>query len=60
MRHTYGVLAFLGHAGVSGAGELHPRALSEPYVSLSTHTAPIIQSLSQRFPNVQRDRFDVA
>ena len=28
---------------VSGAGELHPRALSEPYVNLSTHTAPAIQ-----------------
>ena len=28
---------------VSGAGGLHPRALPEPYVSLSTHTAPIIQ-----------------
>jgi len=26
----------------SGARELHPRALSEPYVSLSTHTAPVI------------------
>ena len=28
---------------VSGAGELHPRALSEPYVSVSTHTAPAIR-----------------
>ena len=28
---------------VSGAEELHPRALSEPYVSVSTHTAPAIR-----------------
>jgi hypothetical protein len=28
---------------VSGAGEFHPRALPEPYVSLSAHTAPINQ-----------------
>jgi hypothetical protein len=34
---------------VSGAGEFHPHALSEPYVSLSTHTAPINQpSVSPR------------
>lgn len=31
------------HDEVSGPGESHPRALSEPYVNLSTHTAPIIQ-----------------
>jgi hypothetical protein len=29
---------------VSSPGELHPQALAEPYVSLSTHTAPIIQT----------------
>jgi hypothetical protein len=29
---------------VSGAGELHPRALPEPDVSVSTHPAPIIPS----------------
>jgi hypothetical protein len=35
---------------VSGAGEFHPHALSEPYVSLSTHTAPINQpSVSNGF-----------
>jgi hypothetical protein len=28
---------------VSGAGESHPRALSEPYVSFSTHTAATIR-----------------
>jgi hypothetical protein len=28
--------------GLSGAGESHPRALPEPYVNLSTHTAPIV------------------
>ena len=27
----------------SGAGESHPRALPEPYVNLSAHTAPIVQ-----------------
>ncbi len=29
---------------MSGAGELPPRALAEPYVRLSSHTAPIIRS----------------
>jgi len=29
--------------GVSGAEEFHPRALSEPDVSLSAHPAPIIE-----------------
>ena len=28
---------------VSGAGELHPRALAEPDVNLSAHTAPIAE-----------------
>jgi len=28
---------------VSGAGELHPRALAEPYMNLSAHTAPIAE-----------------
>jgi len=31
---------------VSSAGELHPRALPEPYVSLSAHTAPINQPVA--------------
>ena len=31
---------------VSGAGGLHPRALSEPYMNLSIHTAPIIQAFA--------------
>ena len=31
------------HARVSGAGELHPRALAEPDVNLSAHTAPIAE-----------------
>ena len=30
---------------LSGAGESHPRALPEPYVNLSIHTAPIVQPL---------------
>ena len=29
--------------GVSGAGGSHPRALAEPYVTLSRHTAPIVR-----------------
>jgi hypothetical protein len=35
-------VAFAENEKESGAGESHPRALAEPYVSLSTHTAPII------------------
>jgi hypothetical protein len=31
---------------VSGAGEFHPHALSEPYVNLSVHTAPINQPVA--------------
>ena len=31
------------HEEVSGGGESHPSALAEPYLSLSAHTAPIIQ-----------------
>ncbi len=31
-------------ARVSSPGESHPHPHSEPYVSLSTHTAPIIQT----------------
>jgi hypothetical protein len=34
----------------SSAGELHPRALPEPYVSLSTHTAPINQPSKRLCP----------
>jgi hypothetical protein len=30
---------------VSGPGESHPEALSEPYVSVSAHTAPTIEPL---------------
>jgi hypothetical protein len=30
-------------AGVSRPGESHPQALSEPYVNVAAHTAPIIQ-----------------
>ena len=29
-------------AGVSSPGELHPKALADPYVNVSAHTAPII------------------
>ena len=30
-------------AEVSRPGESHPQALAEPYMNVSTHTAPIIQ-----------------
>ena len=33
---------------LSGAGESHPRALPEPYVNLSIHTAPIVQPFAGR------------
>ena len=36
---TYGVK-------VSRPGEFHPKPPSEPYVRLSTHTAPVIQSMN--------------
>ena len=35
--------SFESHNGVSRPGESHPRALAEPYVNVSVHTAPIIQ-----------------
>src|SRR5690606_17449386 len=38
---------------VSGAGDSHPYALPEPDVSLSTHPAPIVHSLSLPRPNVK-------
>jgi len=28
---------------VSSPGEFHPKALADPYVNVSAHTAPIIQ-----------------
>ena len=36
-------VASFSFAGVSGPGEFHPKALAEPYVNVSAHTAPIIQ-----------------
>lgn len=33
-----------------------PRALSEPYVSVSTHTAPIVQPFDRVIPNEQTDK----
>ena len=38
---------------VSGAGELHPRALPEPDVSVSTHPAPVIPSPYGTIPSRQ-------
>ena len=43
-------------AGVSGARGFHPRALPEPYVSLSTHTAPITQPPTETLPSARRDQ----
>jgi hypothetical protein len=37
------IAAVLWERWVSGAGGLHARALSEPYVNLSIHTAPALQ-----------------
>lgn len=37
------VEAFAIMGGVSSPGEFHPEALVEPYMSLSTHTAPIAE-----------------
>jgi hypothetical protein len=34
---------FVSGVMVSSPGEFHPQALSDPYVNLSIHTAPIIQ-----------------
>ena len=39
----------------SGAGESHPRALTEPYVNLSIHPALIVQPLTVRGASVQTD-----
>jgi len=47
--HRDGVTA--AGAEVSGAGELHPRALAEPYMNLSAHTAPIAEP--RRAPSCQ-------
>jgi hypothetical protein len=39
----HSTLVVAGRMTVSSPGESHPQALSEPYVSLSTHTAPGVQ-----------------
>src|SRR5262249_23755116 len=39
------------HEEVSSAGESHPRALPEPYVNVSAHTAPIISRLTVTPPS---------
>ena len=39
----------------SSPGEFHPKALAEPYVNVSVHTAPIIQpGKAYRVANGQR------
>ena len=41
------VFAFKERYKVSSAGESHPCALSEPYLNVSAHTAPIIQPVQE-------------
>ena len=41
------VLIGESHHEVSRPGESHPQALAEPYVNVSAHTAPIIQSQAE-------------
>ena len=43
-------LAVDAHEQSSGAGESHPRALTEPYVNLSIHPALIVQPLKTALP----------
>ena len=38
----------VGHNMASRAGEFHPHALLDPYMSLSIHTAPDVQPLAYR------------
>ncbi len=40
--------------GLSSAGEFHPRALQEPYVTVSCHTAPTVQPTAEnQIPKTQ-------
>ena len=41
VRHYYGQVL---QSRSSSAGEFHPHALTQRYVNLSIHTAPIVQS----------------
>ncbi len=39
---------------VSGAGGSHPNALQDPYVTVSRHTAPTVQSMAEiQIPKTQ-------
>jgi hypothetical protein len=41
---------------LSSPGDFHPEALPEPYVSLSTHTAPVVKTwLRCRSQRARRD-----
>ena len=40
----YSALAFVDDHGLSSPGESHPEALPELYVSVSTHTAPVVKN----------------
>jgi len=45
----------LAKLGLSSAGEFHPRALQEPYVTVSCHTAPTVQPTAEsQIPRTQR------
>src|SRR5450432_2300961 len=45
------VLPVVRNVKVSGPGESHPEALSEPYLNLSAHTAPVMEP--RRTPSCQ-------
>ena len=45
-----------GYKEVSRPGELHPESLAEPNVSLSTHSAPVIQPILRRHASGQTTR----
>jgi hypothetical protein len=37
----------VANTAVSGAGGSHPNALQDPYVTVSRHTAPTVQSMAE-------------
>ncbi len=42
------------HRWLSGAGEFHPYALQDPYVTVSRHTAPTVQPMAgNQIPKTQ-------
>jgi len=45
--------------GLSSPEESHPEALPEPYLSLATHTAPMVKATTLSFPQRQEIRLSV-